>query len=66
MRLEHLDQLRGQFRCDGVVGMRPVEGDDRHAPIRDELDQDEFIGLVRRRPACDNRVAASAWYCGQS
>ena len=44
-RLEYLDQLRRQFRRDGVVGMRPVEGDDRHAPVRDVLDEHELIRL---------------------
>ncbi len=43
-RLEDLDQLCSQFRCNGIVGMRPVEGDDRHASTGDVLDQYKLSG----------------------
>ena len=54
--LENLDQLCRQFRRDGVVGMRPVEGDDRHAPAGDVLDEYELFRLRDIFAADGNRV----------
>src|SRR5215216_1967583 len=38
-RLQDLGQPRPHLRGDGVVGVRPVQGDDRHAPVGAVLDQ---------------------------
>ncbi|MEI2691502.1 MAG: hypothetical protein V9H69_18095 [Anaerolineae bacterium] len=62
--IEHLDQLRRQFRCDRVVGMRPVEGDDGHTPAGDVLDEHELVRLrdIFGRPVTDSS-ASSCWRC---
>jgi len=43
--LQHLDQARRQFRRDRVVGVRPIERDDRHASPGDVLDEHDLVGL---------------------
>ena len=59
--LENLDQLCRQFRRDRVVGMRPVEGDDGHAPAGDVLDEHELIRLWHfgRRPVTQSSAFVS-------
>ena len=58
--LEDLDQLCRQFRCNGVVGMGPVEGDDGHAPAGDVLDEHQ---LFRLRDLGKRTVAESLHTC---
>ena len=43
--LKYLDKLRRQFGRDLVVGVRPVQGDDRHAAAGNVLDKHQLFRL---------------------
>jgi len=60
-RFQHFGQCCRQFGRDRVVGVRPVQGNERHAPAGNVLDEHELVrlGYVQRRSVAKPRHSRS-------